>query len=1828
MRSKPSIALLLTLMFCVISASAAAQALTGTKTIGTGGDYSTFTAAINALNSNGVGAGGVTFNVTAGATFAERPPAITATGTEADQIIFRKYGTGTNPKISPTGTSSSNEAGIIISGGDYFTFDGIDINSSAVTSIEHGYIIRNASATNGAQHNTLKNFTVTLSQNNSTSAYGSGVIQSTNATYGGGTDPTAQSGANDYNRYFNFSIQNSASGIVMLGGTYKDQNCEISTTDSSIRNTLNNLGNTNGIYSYGIYIFKGAAFTISNCDIATINGWGDNVIGINLIEYALSSTVSNNSIRDLNNTGTSTSFRTIGINTNHIYAGNGGLNIYNNTISDLRCASSGPTTTTKVLGVKLAFGESNEVINLFHNTISIGYGRSWDFRSVGVTNYAISSDISMKGNIVANYATNTGTSSRSYCITAARKYLGDGETDYNLYYCKNGYLGSAEGWDAIDLAAWQSLVQFNKEANSVYGDPYLIEPNTNLHGTGSKAIGQPGYTLPAYITLDMDYEARGIPTAIGADTYNPIDEDSDIIAPITQVPAGDLIPVANTALDALEVLKFRMSDSGGDGYETKVTTVKIKNSYIWNSAVWTTVLQGALLKVNDVSLSTATAVITDTDITFTIPEGDFNIADGTTVDCGLFIYFKTIGIEDNKRLKFMISQDAHGFTNAFWGSRFPVSLSGDIVSNDFNINVVVTQLQLTHPSRDLINRQFNVIARAVDANGMLDTDYTAFGTTISLHTGTGSLSGTLNSYFNNGSASWNISYNKYEWIKLLAETTAASGVTGFIQINPYIEVSSGPIPGAEISWHTPFIYNFYYGRSVSLYTFPEVNGYYSIEALSWNVASTLNTYYPLPVKIFMKPYNGTFYGLNSFTTWENLISGATMVYNGSTNAMNSTGWKKINLDTVFNNQSNTQSILVFVESNQANYYHSTTPTFVGNYLNSQDYHYTGSSGSSSLPSPFNVSKLQFRPHIRFWVTSQGYYEDTVTEQSSTATVSANSTNQQIIRVNVQTGGSLSQQTINSISFNTSGTTDASDITAARVFYTGASATFSTTTQYGSTVSNPGSKGAFTVSSNINVSSGNHYFWLVYDIGANPGVGDQFDAQCTAVSVNNIQRTPSVTDPAGYRSVAGKKVSYVNITQIGQGTTSSGAGNLALLQLEIGVYEASDAQSYSSLPLNSISIKSKNTNDSDVSAAKLYLGYDLLNQLGTNRTFVSGSAVFSALNYELPIGTTTIRFLYDVSGSAGAGNVLDAKVLVNAINIAGDTYPATEQDPIGQYTVQNFNYGAGYADQGGYYFANTLADPAPSKPTFNWIDISSTGTNAYPDMSSDSGAAPNNAVGYNIGFSFPYFGQSYTKFWIGADGAIYFSQPTFPPPMGINANVIGLYAADFHPASPNYPKTILYQNVGDTMVITYLKCQPATGSSANNYLTAQIILFPNGKIKLQYLEQGSQTVINNPLVVIANQNLSKYYVYHMSGQYGPVFGDNPIAVAFGQNAYMLGDNSTQNDLPIPASGIATVEFPNTGATVQFTTSTTATNLTAIRVEANPGGTPPEGILSLANRHWTINSTATTGLGNYNLTLNLSGITNLTAQTVFYLVKREHVNSAWTNMGVPAVYDFGNRTATWQISNGFSDFGLGFEENETLPVELTSFLAQPTATNTAVTLTWTTQSETGLIGYYVYRHTSEELVNAMNLNLLIPAENSSTSNTYSFTDNELDGDGTYYYWLQSVEFNGSNQFFGPVHVNIETESPIPPVPILETRLQNIYPNPFNPTATISYSLKEAGTVRLEIFNSRGQSVKKQEISHDKAGNYSYLWNADNLGSGLYIVRFSQGKHVQLKKAILSQ
>ncbi|HEX2897391.1 MAG TPA: FlgD immunoglobulin-like domain containing protein, partial [candidate division Zixibacteria bacterium] len=82
---------------------------------------------------------------------------------------------------------------------------------------------------------------------------------------------------------------------------------------------------------------------------------------------------------------------------------------------------------------------------------------------------------------------------------------------------------------------------------------------------------------------------------------------------------------------------------------------------------------------------------------------------------------------------------------------------------------------------------------------------------------------------------------------------------------------------------------------------------------------------------------------------------------------------------------------------------------------------------------------------------------------------------------------------------------------------------------------------------------------------------------------------------------------------------------------------------------------------------------------------------------------------------------------------------------------------------------------------------------------------------------------------------------------------------------------------------------------------------------------------------------------------------------------------------------------------------------------------------------------------------------------------------------------------------------------------------------------------------------------------------------------------------------------------------------------FPNPFNPTTEISFSLPERTQVTLEIYNVLGQRVRTLVDGNLDAGVHSVKWDSrDNEGSqvasGLYMYRIQTEKFSQSKKMIL--
>ena len=99
--------------------------------------------------------------------------------------------------------------------------------------------------------------------------------------------------------------------------------------------------------------------------------------------------------------------------------------------------------------------------------------------------------------------------------------------------------------------------------------------------------------------------------------------------------------------------------------------------------------------------------------------------------------------------------------------------------------------------------------------------------------------------------------------------------------------------------------------------------------------------------------------------------------------------------------------------------------------------------------------------------------------------------------------------------------------------------------------------------------------------------------------------------------------------------------------------------------------------------------------------------------------------------------------------------------------------------------------------------------------------------------------------------------------------------------------------------------------------------------------------------------------------------------------------------------------------------------------------------------------------------------------------------------------------------------------------------------------------------------------------------------------------------------------------EVQSPLPAA----FSLDDAFPNPFNPRTSIRFNLPFAAPVQLEIFNSRGQKVRRLFAGHLQAGSFVVDWDGTDrhgrrAGSGVYLYRLltptgSLGKKVLLLK-----
>lgn len=195
---------------------------------------------------------------------------------------------------------------------------------------------------------------------------------------------------------------------------------------------------------------------------------------------------------------------------------------------------------------------------------------------------------------------------------------------------------------------------------------------------------------------------------------------------------------------------------------------------------------------------------------------------------------------------------------------------------------------------------------------------------------------------------------------------------------------------------------------------------------------------------------------------------------------------------------------------------------------------------------------------------------------------------------------------------------------------------------------------------------------------------------------------------------------------------------------------------------------------------------------------------------------------------------------------------------------------------------------------------------------------------------------------------------------------------------------------------------------------------------------------------------------------------------------------------------------------------------------------------------------------------------------------------------------------------------------------------------VKLTWTDHPNTGVTQYRIYRGAKVE-GNFSNPQIIGTVNRGTTTYTdFSYT---IGGSSPNSVAYDVVPFYQPHDSWGGIGMNIVTatlEGPIlKSADSVKTETNSLptefaisnYPNPFNPSTNISYSIPEASNVKLQIYNMLGQKVVELVNTNMDAGNYMTQWNGKNqngqmVNSGIYLsVLETKNKRI-VQKMILAK
>jgi hypothetical protein len=221
------------------------------------------------------------------------------------------------------------------------------------------------------------------------------------------------------------------------------------------------------------------------------------------------------------------------------------------------------------------------------------------------------------------------------------------------------------------------------------------------------------------------------------------------------------------------------------------------------------------------------------------------------------------------------------------------------------------------------------------------------------------------------------------------------------------------------------------------------------------------------------------------------------------------------------------------------------------------------------------------------------------------------------------------------------------------------------------------------------------------------------------------------------------------------------------------------------------------------------------------------------------------------------------------------------------------------------------------------------------------------------------------------------------------------------------------------------------------------------------------------------------------------------------------------------------------------------------------------------------------------------------------------------------------------SGFGDNSLDFQSRSPLPrngatiplpVQLISFVADRQASG-VVLLRWTTVSEIDNFGFYIdWRGDSSSAFAPLPGAFIGGHGTSLARNEYAYADSSRRSFSEYK--LRQVDRNGAALYFGPVRVSGTTGIRTSYAGFSALKL-SAFPNPWNPSATVEFSVAGASDVVVAVYDVLGRNVRTLFANNAEGGRiYRLTLDGETLGSGVYFVRMTAGEQSRTVRCVLTR